>query len=348
MVQAVIRRKFIPWGRQSPLFYTANKLKKTLQPPLSKEAKKRLSWIDFYFSHGKNASLTCRHFGISRKTFYKWLTRYDKHNLSTLEDLSRAPVRRRTRELSLEQEDRIRALRKKYIRYGKEKLSVLYEKIYKEKMSPWHIQKVIEKYNLYYNPIKNEKMRRKRALSQKKKRITELKNKKITGFFFQIDTIVVFWAGLKRYIFTAIDKVSRLAFARMYKAGSSFNASDFLYRLKILVDGKINYLQTDNGSEFAKYFETACEKLSINHYFSRVRTPEDNCFDERFNRTLREEFIQMGNYTPFPESFNVSLTEWLIEYNFHRPHKSLDYLSPIEYLNKYQKVLPMYPSHTFS
>ena len=86
------------------------------------------------------------------------------------------------------------------------------EKIYPDKVTTWQIQKTIEKYNLYYHPIKNEKLRRKRKLSQKKKRITELKNKTITGFFFQVDTISLFCSGLKRYIFTAIDKTSKLAF----------------------------------------------------------------------------------------------------------------------------------------
>jgi len=50
--------------------------------------------------------------------------------------------------IPLEKELRIRALRKKYLRYGKEKLEVLYEKIYEDKITSWQIQKTIEKYNL--------------------------------------------------------------------------------------------------------------------------------------------------------------------------------------------------------
>jgi hypothetical protein len=41
-------------------------------------------------------------------------------------------------------------------------------------------------------------------------------------------------------------------------------------------------------------------------------------------------------------AFNKKLTEWLIEYNFHRPHEALGYETPIEF----NKVLPMYPSGT--
>jgi len=36
---------------------------------LSRAAQVRLSWMDFY-RQTKNVALTCRHFGISRQTFY--------------------------------------------------------------------------------------------------------------------------------------------------------------------------------------------------------------------------------------------------------------------------------------
>lgn len=40
---------------------------------LSKAAKQRLKWVDYYHSHGNNARLTCRHFGIAHRTFYRYL-----------------------------------------------------------------------------------------------------------------------------------------------------------------------------------------------------------------------------------------------------------------------------------
>lgn len=52
---------------------------------LSKEGLRRLFWIDWYFSHGENAELTCRHFGIAKSVFYRWFNRYDKRNLQSLE-----------------------------------------------------------------------------------------------------------------------------------------------------------------------------------------------------------------------------------------------------------------------
>ncbi|MBI5229946.1 MAG: transposase [Candidatus Magasanikbacteria bacterium] len=43
---------------------------------------------------------------------------------------------------------------------------------------------------------------------------------------------------------------------------------------------------------------------------------------------------------------NIKLTEWLIHYNFERPHQTLDYMPPINFTYKYHNVLPMYPSST--
>ena len=59
---------------------------------LSREGKKRLAWFDYYEGHGQNASLTCRYFGISRQTFYRWKGRYDPRQLESLEERSHRPV----------------------------------------------------------------------------------------------------------------------------------------------------------------------------------------------------------------------------------------------------------------
>jgi len=318
-----------------PLYDMISQLNRTAN--LSKEAKLRIQWMDYY-RKTNNISLTCRYFGISRKTFHKWLNRYDPNNLVSLEDQDKAPIRRRQREINPIQEQRIVALRKKYIRYGKEKLSYIYQQTYNEPISCWKIQKTIEKYKIYYNPSKTART------SKKRKRA--LKKKQLSGFLICLDVIVIYWNNLKRYIFTGIDFTSKVAFARMYQRANSYNARDFLDRLYFLLDGKIDNIQTDNGSEFEKYFNQDCLKLKLNRYYSRARTPKDNPVNERFNRILQEEFIQLNNFTPNIQQFNHNLTEWLIEYNFHRPHQSLGYTTPIQFTNKHFKVLPMYPSST--
>jgi transposase InsO family protein len=323
------------------------KVAKTLK--LSKQACNRLEWIIYYhFTSKKNASLTSRHFGISRKLFYAWLNRFDESNLRTLENLSRAPKRTREKEITSSEEARVIQLRKAHIRWGKMKLERLYLNIYGEKISSWKIQYTVQKYKLYYHPLKNEKLQRKRKRNQGKKRITELKKKPFSGYLVALDTIVIYWNGLKRYILTAIDTVSKIPFARMYTTKSSSNAADFLKRYFYLLDGSILNALHDNGSEFHKEFIEACQGLGIMQYWSRNHTPTDNPVSERFNRSLQDEFIALGNFNPDPVQFNKELTEWLVEFVFVRPHEALGYDTPWQFYQKTNKVLPMYSSYTFS
>ena len=323
------------------------KIAKTLN--LSREAKNRLEWICYYRTRAqRNASLTSRHFGITRKTFYKWFNLFDENNLRSLEDRSKTPHNTRKKEITPQQESRIVSLRKQYIVFGKLKLKKLYQDIYQESISSWKIQYTIKKYKLYPNPVKNEKLQRKRKRNQQKKRITELKKQPFPGFLIALDTITIYLNGVKRYILTAIDTVSKISFARMYTTKSSRSAADFLQRVFYLLDGSLLNALHDNGSEFHKEFIQACQKLNITQYWSRNHTPTDNPVDERFNGTLKREFINLGNFHPDPIQFNKQLTEWLIQYNFIRPHQTLGYETPWKFYQKTARVSPMYSSRTFS
>lgn len=316
---------------------------------LSKKAQLRLSWIIYYYTRAdKNVSLTCRHFGIHRPQWYYWFNRFDQTNLTSLEDKSSAPHNTRKKEYTSLQYARVVKLRKQYIRYGKFKLLDKYQKKYPDDktLTVWNAQCIIQESGIYYKPAKNARTQAKRAKAQTKKRITEFKKKPKLGYLICLDTIVKYWNGKKKYIITAIDKYGKIAYAWMYNNHSSLSAKDFLLRLNYLLGDKIENVQTDNGSEFLKHFNKACNELDIQHYFSRTRTPQDNAVCERFNRTLQEEFISMGNMTTDTIVFNRRLTEWLVEYNFGRPHQSLDYLTPIEFNQKYMKVSERWSSNT--
>lgn len=315
---------------------------------ISKEARLRLEWVIYYYE-GHKAAETGRHFGISRKTFYKWFARFQEDNLYSLynlENQSKAPKTTRISEVTPLEEQRIIYTKKRQIRIGKDKLPVYYKRYFNSDISAWKCQMVIQKHKLYYHPEKNARITKKRKNAIKKKRITELKNlnwwQKKSGYIICLDTIVIYWNGVKRYIFTAIDKYGKVAFARMYKGKSTLNARDFLFRLNYLMDGNVPRVGHDNGSEFEKLFKRACQELKIEQYYSRIHTPKDNAVNERFNRTLKEEFISLGNFSSDPDVFNRNMTEWLIEYNFYRPHKSLGYKAPMEY----SRLSPMYSSCT--
>lgn len=308
---------------------------------------KRLEWIIYYRTKAnKNAALTSRHFGVTTKTFFKFRKRFDRSGLKGLDDLSRCPHTVRSSTVTGVEEVRIRKLRKDHIREGKMKLVRYYQNIYGVSISSWKIQRVIEKYGIYYHPLKTAQQRRNYQKGQIKKRVTQAPVSTNLGSLFHVDTIVLYWNHTYRYILTAIDDLTRIAYARMYPHHSSLDTTDFLKRLQYVFSTSIDAIHTDNGSEFAKHFKSACTRMNIERYFSRVRTPKDNAKLERFNRTLQEEFIEVKDTSTTLEEFNSLLTKWLIDYNFHRPHQSLSYLTPMEYADTIPKPLPMYPSRT--
>lgn len=337
--QIVLLNKYERWRRVAEIL------------KVSRTARQRLTWIIFYQQEGGNAARTCRHFGIARKTFYKWYREFDEDNLYSLyqlEDKSTAPQRVRQRQVTPTEESRIIVLRKAHMRWGKMKLKTLYQRQYGEAISSWKIQRVIEVYGLYRTPTKTARVAVKRARSraQHKKKLTELQDvrwyQKRAGYIICVDTITIYWNGYKRYIFTAIDKYGKVAFAHLYVTKSSQSGTDFLRRLYYVVDGQMPRVGHDNGGEFKKLFGATCTSLNIEQYWSRPRTPKDNPDNERFNRTLREEFLDEGRFHPDPVVCNQRLTEWLVEYNFVRPHESLKYQTPVER----SKVLPRYSSCT--
>src|SRR5438309_9312474 len=58
---------------------------------LSRAAQGHLQWMLFYSFNGRNAARTCRHFGISRQTFYRWKRRFDRYDLTSLQERSHRP-----------------------------------------------------------------------------------------------------------------------------------------------------------------------------------------------------------------------------------------------------------------
>lgn len=317
---------------------------------LSKEAKTRLEWFIYYESKANyNASLTARHFGIAPKTFYKWKNLFDGKDLTTLESRSRAPHHVRQREITAVEEMRIIDLRRQYMYWGKMKLAKVYERKYGTSISSWKVQRVIETFKLYPNPKRNKRIqaKKRRTRAKPKQKTINLNKKKVSGYLVALDTVVIYWKGKKRYILTAIDEVSKIAFARMYTTKHSRNAGDFLKRVAYLLDYEMWNVCHDNGSEFGDLFQVAVKELGLGDYWSRPATPKDNPFNERFNRTLQDEFVNLGNMTNDVIKFNRNLTEWLVEYNFVRPHQSLDYDTPWEYYSNTVGLLPMWSSSTF-
>lgn len=320
---------------------------------LSLRAQEKLEWIIFYHNiSGRNALSTSSYFGINPKTLHKWLGRFNEKNLYSLEEQSRRPQKVRGWMVTREEETNIVSLRKRNLEFGKKKLQVLYKKEYGKKISTWKIERVTRKYSLYPDPVKHDCLVEKRRKSKPKIRINtvkeQLKQIKEFGFLWHIDAIIIWWYGQRRIIFTAIEDITKIAFARVYKTNTSGFAEDFLKRLMYLAEGKINIMHQDNGSEFQGAFEKACETLGILQIYSRPYTPKDNPSLEKFNDTIQREWLALSEVgLDDIDGANKDLTKWLIKYNSYRPHQALDYKTPLEYAQEtFFQVLPMWSAST--
>jgi putative transposase len=76
------------------------------------------------------------------------------------------------------------------------------------------------------------------------------------------------------------------------------------------------------------------EENGIELEFIQPGKPTQNSYIERFNRTYRDEILNMYVYKTLNEVRDLT-EKWIVEYNEERPHDSLEDLTPIEYLNKY-------------
>ncbi len=319
---------------------------------LSSHAQLKLEWIISYHTlFDENATHTAKHFGITRKTVHKYLSRFDEKNLLSLEEHSRAPEKTRSWMVTTEEEKNIKQLRKTYMKLGKKKLQILYQTTYGKRISTWKIERVVRKYQLFPDKRAYTHTRMNRHRHQSKKRIHTLRKEQVMkqfGELWHVDAIIIWWYGQRRVIFTALDEVTRIAYARIYKTNTTTFATDFLKRLVILSNGTISLIHSDNGSEFAGCFQQACLDLNIPQIYSRAYTPKDNALLERFNRTIQEEWLEQSVVGLDDLCLaNQAVTDWLIYYNNVRPHQALDYKTPLQYTqDTFFKVLPMWSAST--
>jgi len=299
---------------------------------LSKEARVRLTWVGHYKKH-KNAGVTCRRFGISRTTLYKWLKRYIEKGPRGLESLSRAPKRKRVSTVPWQTVELVVELRKEHPAWSKQKIAVILARDFGIRLSASTVGRIMRRKGLYDERISRRKSK---AARRRKRRLRAERwmKKAFPGCLIQIDTKHLRFGGRKYYQFTAIDCFSRVAFSRAYSSASSACAKNFLEEVKKYMPFSILALQTDNGAEFLKHFDKSMEEELITHYFSHPHCPKENAFVERKIQTDKYELWAFEEgYTV--EELNLILEEWNYVYNYVRPHQSLGYLTPMEFLRQW-------------
>lgn len=306
---------------------------------VTETALKRIEILNFYKKYGLSPTLEA--FKISKRTLYRWQAKLkaSQGRLESLNNKPRRPKKLRQSKINPLLIEKISQLRKEHPRLGERKIKVFLDKYCADNHLPLishsTIGRIIKKYNLYFHkPIKQPHKPQIRWKKVKKLRKPKDYNIKNPGDLIEIDSLEIYLNGLKRYLLTAVDIMTRQGFAFAYNSLSSEKAKDFLMKLKkVFLGEKIIAIKTDNGGEFLKYFHQYLEENKIIHFFNYPRRPQYNPYIERFNGILQEEFVNHNVFLLFEDikEFNNKLLDYLFWYNTERPHYSLNMKTPFQY-----------------
>ncbi|MGB9608932.1 MAG: hypothetical protein ACPL3E_00995, partial [Minisyncoccia bacterium] len=192
---------------------------------LTEKAKYKAKILIFWEKHGLEATLDA--FLVKRSTLFEWkkILRDNNGKLESLNEKSRCPKNKRKTNWNTKIIDFIEYLRNTYPKIGKDKIKPLLDEYCRntniKSVSISTIGRIIV-YLKQKNKIptykkisfnaKTERFFEKSIKKQKKIRRKDYKPE-VPGDLLQIDTIVKFINGIKRYIITAIDLRSDFAFA---------------------------------------------------------------------------------------------------------------------------------------
>lgn len=311
-----------------------------------KVVSQRLRIIDFYDTYGKEA--TREAFGVSRSTVYLWRAklRDSGGRLEALAPRSRAPHRKRARTVKSSVVDFIKEYRSAHPGIGKETIAAeLGEHCRRNELQMISVSTVgrVIKDLKAKNLIPTIKPRltlhgRSGELreARDRPRIKKVRRKGYqpaeAGDLVQLDSIVLFQAGLKSYVLSAYDVKTAFGFAFAYSSHTAASAVDFMRKLQAVAPFTIRRAQTDNGSEFGGVFADYLRASGIVHFHNYPRSPKSNAYVERFNRTLKEQHINWHRDELYDTAeFNRGLMKYLVWYNTKKPHTRLGRLPPLRY-----------------
>jgi transposase InsO family protein len=292
-------------------------------------AARRLAIIRHAGEVSGNVALTCRYYGISRHTFYKWLRRYEEFGIDGLRDRSRRP-HTSPHATSGEVVGKIVYLRKTY-HFGPQKISMYLKRYHDQQVSTSGVWRILKRLEMNKLP---SSQRYRRHVDRWKRY-----EKPQPGHRVQID--VKFIAPIKghrkrHYQFTAIDDCTRIRVLRIYDRLNQKTAIQFVDYVLEKLPFAVEVIQTDNGAEFQSQFHYHVLDAGIGHVYIKPATPRLNGKVERSHRIDAEEFYRMlaGVVIDDTELFNDRLQEWEDFYNYNRPHGGLGGQTPYERLRE--------------
>jgi transposase InsO family protein len=151
--------------------------------------------------------------------------------------------------------------------------------------------------------------------------------------------------GRKAKLLSVLDEYTRECLT--IDVGTRITAQDVIdvLRYLFLVRGEPVFIRSDNGPEFtAKKVKKWLKAMGVKTLFIEPGSPWENGYMESFNGHMRDECLDREIFVG-TEELRYICEKYRLDYNHHRPHQSLGYLTPAQYaaMTRIPGALPPIP-----
>ena len=273
-------------------------------------------------TESKNFSAVCREFGITRKTGYKWLKRYESGE--PMSDQSRAPLTIANKTVR-EKEQLILNVRSENPGWGARRIHrVLLDEGYTDLPCVKTVNNILNR-NGYIEKEESEK--RKPYIRYAMEHSNDMWQTDFKGDFLLNN-------GNRCYPLDILDDCTRFSIA-IRPAETTAGVVIPTFEAAFREYGLPKAVLSDNGAQFAGFrqgytsFEKWLMNLDILPMHGRIYHPQTQGKIERFHRTMKSELLKYNTFDDIQEA-DKAFQEWRTKYNNIRPHEALNMLRPAD------------------
>jgi putative transposase len=149
--------------------------------------------------------------------------------------------------------------------------------------------------------------------------------------------------GRRIKLLAVVDEFTRECLA--IEVERHLTAADVVATLKYLFElrGVPQFIRSDNGPEFiAGAVKAWLKESGAATLYIEPGSPWENAYCESFNGKLEDELLNREQFETLKEA-KVLVEDWRLDYNHHRPHSSLKYMTPAAFAASLKTASPAAP-----
>jgi len=300
--------------------------------PLTPKGRQRM--VHRALQPGVSYRTVAAEFATTPKTVAKWVKRCRQYGDAGLLDRSSRPLRRHPRAIGRQQVTRLKVLRKRR-RWTIDRIATELH------ISPSTVARHLKRLGLNRLAAIEPAPPTQRYERQQPGSLIHMDTKKLGRFNRPGHRVTGNRRQLSKrvgweFIHVCIDDCSRTGYVEVLpderkRTVTAFFARACAYYASLGI--QVRELMTDNGPAYhSNSLKQHLAAAGIKHRFTRPYTPRTNGKAERFIQTLLREWAYARQYRTSYQRARA-LNPWLHDYNWHRPHGSLDKQPPMTRLN---------------